>query len=459
MVMLKEESATEIKPNTNARRTGKSAAKIVATGVAAVLLSICGSFCGSLSVPELDSVCATPSPFISGSSALAAPGDFEQGMALFKGGRNYAAAAAAFRRAVVDGANDPNLPNIYYYYALSLHYAKDKLAQVEYLEIIRRWPGSEAATRAQQGLNLLAPGMLASLAPSAKVQSYSGSRGSGTVSSSSSGGTSGDIIPTACIVNFDLINNHMVVDVAFNGRRTKAIFDTGAEMILMGKNHLAELGLPEPRGETIARSRGVGGKIEEVWGQRMDVTCGAVTRKNIMVHIQEHMDTLPLLGLPFTNGMNYGIDGGSIRFAARPTAAPSSSYSSASSASRSNNYNDVPYTMEGHTMVVRAKVNGKDVAMCLDTGAASTLFTRAQATALGINVDNEADANLGSGVGGNVTGRYTVLNSISLGPVNQRDFRVGVSDLSHQPFPLLGKDFWEGHPWTLDSERHVIHFN
>jgi clan AA aspartic protease (TIGR02281 family) len=110
-------------------------------------------------------------------------------------------------------------------------------------------------------------------------------------------------------------------------------------------------------------------------------------------------------------------------------------------------------------MVVHAQVNGKDTAMCLDTGAAATLFTRAQAAALGINVADEAETSLGSGVGGAITGRYTTLNSISLGPVQQRDFRVGVSDLNHSPYPLLGHDFFEGHRFSVDEDRHVIHFN
>ena len=110
-------------------------------------------------------------------------------------------------------------------------------------------------------------------------------------------------------------------------------------------------------------------------------------------------------------------------------------------------------------MVVQAKVNGKDTTMCLDTGAANTLFTTAQAAALGINVADEAQTVLGSGVGGAVTGRYTTLGSLTLGPVQQRDFKVGVSDLNHSPYPLLGHDFFEGHRFSVDEDRHVIHFN
>jgi clan AA aspartic protease (TIGR02281 family) len=399
---------------------------------------------------KFDSSLARGSSLGSNSAALAAD-DYSQGLSLFQA-RDYKNAAPLLRKAVFDRPGDANC---FYYYALSCHYAKDfKAARIAYLEIINRYPSTEAASRAQKALLTLSPGLLDSVSASPKGQSSSGSRGTssaGAVTSyGSSSGTSGDIIPVSSIVNFDLVDNHMVIDVAFNGRRMKGIFDTGAEMILMGKNHLTDLGLPLPTGETIARSRGVGGKIEDVWGQRMDVTVGGVTRKNIMVHIQEHMDTLPLLGLPFVKGMNYAVESNAIRFNAKSTGA---------TASLATDYNSVPYAMQGHTMVVQAKVNGKDTAMCLDTGAAATLFTKAQATALGINVSDEPEVSLGSGVGGAITGRYTTLGSISLGPVQQRDFRIGVSDSNHSPYPLLGKDFWEGHRFSVDEDRHVIHFN
>jgi len=385
-----------------------------------------------------------------GSAALA--DDYSQGMAYFKA-RDYKNASTSFRKAIFDRPGDANC---FYYYALSCHYAKDyKNAQVGYLEIIQRYPQSDAAARAQQALATLSPGLIDSVTATPRPSTGGGSRSAGAVStyggsSGSSGGTSGDIIPAASLVNFDLENNHMVVEAAFNGRHMKVIFDTGAEMILMGKNHLAQMGLPEPRGETIARSRGSDGRVEEVWGQKMDVTVGGVTRKNIMVHISPHMDTMPLLGLPFVQGMNYAVENNAIRF---------SSKSGTATASHGSEYNAVPYTMQGRTMVVQAKVNGKDTAMCLDTGAASTLFSKSQAAALGINVSDEPETMLGSGVGGAITGRYATLGSIVLGPVQQRDFRIGVSESNHSPYPLLGKDFWEGRRWSVDEERHLIHFN
>lgn len=390
--------------------------------------------------------------------AAMAADDYQQGVSLFKA-RDYKNAAAAFRKAIFDRPGDANC---FYYYALSLHYAKDYPgAKLAYLEIISRYPSSDAASRAQQGLNAIAPGLLASAgaasprssssaAPAGRVQSYNGRAGV----SSDSGSTNGDIIPASSSVNFEPLNGHMVVEVSFNGHRTKAYFDTGAETILMGKNHLAEMGLPAPRGPVVNQSRGVDGQLSDLQEEHMDVTVGGVTRKNIAVHIQDHMDTLPLLGLPFVKGLNYTIETSSIRFSAKQSAVASSATSS-----RGTDYNAIPYTMQGRTMVVHAQVNGKDTPMCLDTGAAGCLFTRAQAAGLGITVSDDSEAQVGSGVGGAVMVRYAIANSINVGPVQRRDFKVGINELSHSPYPLLGADFWEGRRLTVDEDRHVIHFN
>lgn len=383
-----------------------------------------------------------------GFSSPALADNYSRGIALFKG-KDYKNAEVLLHKATFERPGDANCA---YYYALACHYAKDfKNAQVGYLEVMQKYPQSGAAVSAQRALATLAPGLIDSVTASPGASSGGGRRVTSYSGSSSSGSsTGGDIIPTSSIVNFDLENNHMVVDAAFNGHHTKVIFDTGAEMILLGKNHLEQMGLPIPRNGTRARSRGVDGRIVDVLGEPMDVTVGGVTRRNIMVYVQDSMDTMPLLGLPFVHGMNYAVENNAIRFNAK---------SSMASSSRGSDYNAVPYSLQGRTMVVVVKVNGRDTQMCLDTGAACTLFTKSQAAAIGINVSDEPEVNLGSGVGGAVNGHYATVNSIILGPVRQSNFRIGVSDANHSPYPLLGKDFWEGHRYSVDEDKHLIHWN
>ena len=399
----------------------------------------------ALVIASLAAIGGSYTDFGSGKSAAVTLDPYNAGMQYFKA-KDYRHAAAAFKAAI---AKHPNDQGPYYYYALSLHYGKDiQAAKVAYLEVLTHFPSSQSATYAQTALASLDPNLLKQMTASPAMQSYSGSSG---VSSSS--GSSGDIIPPQSVANYTTENGHMVVDVSFNGRHGKAYFDTGAESILMGKNQLQEMGLPMPTGAPIAKSRGIDGNLQDVWGVPMDLTVGGVTRRNILVHVKEQMDQLPLLGLPFVKGMNYAVESSGIRFSAKPGA------TSSASSYRGSDYRTVPYTMEGRSIVVKVQINGHDIAMCLDTGAVGSLFSRAQAAAAGITVTDDAETFNAVGGGGATTARYAMINSIKLGPIEKHNLKVGVSDLSHTPFPLLGKDFWGDSNFSVDQDNHTIRFN
>jgi len=380
-------------------------------------------------------------------AALAADAN-ATGMKFFKA-KDYGHAAGAFKQAI---AQNPNDSTRYYYYALSLHYAKQTAAaKIAYLEILTRFPSSPSASYAQAALASLDPSLMKQMAASPRLQQYGGSAGGGSYGGS--GG--GDTIPAETLVNFNLENNHMIIDISFSGRRTKAIFDTGAETILMGKNHLRELGLPMPTGAVTSQSRGVDGTLTDLQEERMDVTVGGITRRNIVVHIAEKMDSLPLLGMPFLKGLSYSFDTNTIRLTNKSATASSGSIYRSSG----TDYNSVPYTMQGRSIVVQAQVNGHNVPMCLDTGAAETLFNKPQAASAGLRVAEDAETVMASGAGGLVSIKYTTISSIRLGPVERRDFKVGVNEASHSPYPLLGRDFFGDRRFSVDDANHVIHFN
>jgi predicted aspartyl protease len=368
-----------------------------------------------------------------------------QGTAFFKA-KDYGHAAAAYKVAM---GQHPNDATIAYYYAVSLHYSKQiQAAKLAYLDVLTKFPSSPSASYAQAALASLDPSILGGAAPT-RLQTFSGSSAGG-------GNSNGDIIPSSSLVNFERENDHMMVDVAFNGRRTKAIFDTGAETILIGKNTLAQLGLPMPGPEIVGRSRGVGGKIENLQGEYMDVTVGGVTRKHILVCVQENLEHAPLLGLPFVQGMNYAIESNCIRFTPKNTAVASSH---ASSRSISLDSRSVPFTIQGRSIIVNAQVNGRNIPMCFDTGAGGTLFSKAQADAAGIRVPENAEIMVGSGVGGTSIGSYVPGVSIRLGSVDKRDMKVGVDPSATIPYPLLGRDFWGDLHYSFDNDNHTIRFN
>lgn len=367
------------------------------------------------------------------------------GMQYYKN-KDYRHAAGAFRAAI---DRHPNDERPYYYYALSLHYGGQiPAAKVAYLEVLSHFPSSQSATYAQTALASLDPTLLKQMAASPGVHSYA------SASSSSGSGTNGDIIPPQTLVSFANESGHMVIEAGFNGRRTKVIFDTGAESVLMGKNQLRELGLPMPTGEPVGKSRGVDGNLQAIWGQRMDITVAGITRRNVLVHVKEQMDALPLLGLPFVQGMNFAVESNAIRFSAKNATA------SSVASSRGNDYHTVPYTIQGRSMVVRAQVNGRDTSMCFDTGATGVYFGSAQAAAAGITIADDAESFNAVGAGGGTAAKYAYANSIKLGPIEKHNVKVGVSNTPPPGgFPLLGKDFWGDSNFSVDQDNHTIRFN
>ncbi|MBK7838745.1 MAG: clan AA aspartic protease [Candidatus Obscuribacter sp.] len=92
----------------------------------------------------------------------------------------------------------------------------------------------------------------------------------------------GDYIPDECRVYCTRESNCLVLDARISNRPIKMIFDTGAESTVLGKNHLAELGLPAPTGNPIGTTMGVGeGGGQRCWQSNLEITVGNITRKKL----------------------------------------------------------------------------------------------------------------------------------------------------------------------------------
>jgi predicted aspartyl protease len=388
---------------------------------------------------------------VSGKQALGADAML-QGTAFFKK-KDYKNAAASYKKAMVQHPNDAA---IFYYYAVCLQNMKDiKGAEAAYLDVLSRFPTSSSASYAQAAIMAIDPNLLqgATAKTATHLQTFSGSRSSGSSGSyGGGGGASGEVIPASTVVNYSTENEHMMVEMRLNGRPIKAVFDSGAENILIGRNHLAEMSLTMPPVEKHAYSTGVGGAITPIEGAHMLVSCGGLTR-NVMVYVKDHMDTAPLLGAPFTAGLKVSIGNGSIRFNA-PTASSGGSGSSYRPSSRS-----VPFKIVGHSVIVTAMVNNRPIDMCLDTGAGTTLFDQNQANAVGIVVPEGAEQMQGTGIGGIVHGNFVQGITIRLGPVEKRDMKVAVEGTAPLQHPLLGADFLNSAHPQVDYEHHVVNFD
>jgi predicted aspartyl protease len=84
----------------------------------------------------------------------------------------------------------------------------------------------------------------------------------------------------------------------------------------------------------------------------------------------------------------------------------------------------------GHLFIDGAAINGRDVTLCLDTGAGRTVVDVARARELGLPL--EADSRRAGGAGSAAMENYrTRLASLDLQTVTEDDYPVHAIDLSH----------------------------
>lgn len=101
---------------------------------------------------------------------------------------------------------------------------------------------------------------------------------------------------------------HMLVDVLVNGRKTKMIFDTGAEGTCFTTADCRELGIQIPSDARQSISNGVLGssKTYNFPIDRMQV--GKIVNENFMISAIESNKSIKLLGMSFYGRMKYAID-------------------------------------------------------------------------------------------------------------------------------------------------------
>jgi len=375
-------------------------------------------------------------------------------MAQFKA-RQYGPAAESFRNAIAaDRANS----TLYYYYALCLHYNNDVRGAITiYNQIMQYFPNTDAANRAQAAMGALGT----QVAPATTHSRPSGSLPSGgaevtqdIIDPFRNGG--GEIIgPDECDLRFETINNSLIFDAKVNDRPIKVIFDTGAEGCVFGKNHLAELRLPEPTGKPTGFAQGVGdGGAQAVWSMIANITVGPITRKNMTLTVQNHLSADPLLGQTFFQDFTYTIDNVAHTIHLRRKGKQRGSIYSQGA----NDPNAVPFTRQGNEIVVNLLVNGRVIPAIFDTGAAHCSFTRQQVQSLGITIPDDARLGKAIGIGGETSIRTFPVTSVRLGPIEKRDFDISVAEAGSSDYPLLGHTFYGDWQFTIDYEKKLIHF-
>ncbi len=374
--------------------------------------------------------------------------------------KQFAQAGLSFQQAV---KANPKNAMAFYYLALARHYQGDRSGAMNaYSRVISTFPGSQASSLALRGMASIDPSIMQKLGlasaggnSGASAAPSGGGRNYGSNYTASSSSSSNDTVPDECRVYFTKDANCFVMDVRLGNRPLKMMFDTGAESTVVGKNHLQELGLPLPTGPSVGTAHGVGeGGGQRFWVQKMDVTLGGITRRNFEVCVQEHMPGYPLLGQTFFHDMRYTVDNGanSIHFMKKKSDR-GSVYSSLS-----RDPNVVPFTREGNEIVVVTEVNGRKLPMYFDTGASGVAFSPEHLSQVGLTIPDDARTSMSQGIAGNSLVRNFPVRSLKLGPIEKRDFEIGVTMSSHMPHPLLGQTFYNDYQYTIDYDKSVIHF-
>ncbi|HNB17095.1 MAG TPA: retroviral-like aspartic protease family protein [Candidatus Obscuribacter sp.] len=384
--------------------------------------------------------------FSGGSGALAAGADaYSTGVQLLTA-RKFPQAAQYFSQAV---KVSPRQGMALYYLGLSKHYQGDRQGAMEsYSRVLSEYPGTEACNLAVRGMSSIDPSILQQLGLAGGGQAA----GRRQQRQEASQGTDDLSMPPECRVNFTKESSCMIVDGRVNGRSTRMLFDTGAENVVFGMNHIQEMGINLGKSEQSVNVTGSGSRGSQKAGVYLvELSLGNIVRKNFPILVMEHADNYPIIGQRFFDELKYTVDNNSncITFQRRTgqvaSNAPLTAY-------------DVPFERDGKEIRVMTEIEGKKVPMWLDTGASWVSMSASQAQACGIAVPDDARVVQTRGVNGLSRTRFVRVRSMRLGPVDKRDYEIGVADSLPSPYPLLGGDFLQNQQFTVDYDRGVIHF-
>ena len=225
-------------------------------------------------------------------------------------------------------------------------------------------------------------------------------------------------LPEICRVPFVKDGRLLIIDGSVNNRPIKMCFDTGAEQISFGQNHLEGI-LRGTEGQPVGYAAGVGssGSVP-VWMKQATLKIGSIERRNCPIFIQQSMPPplVPLLGQEFYKDYEFTIDyqgtekdRGTITFIKK---------GSSSAGGGGGGLYSVPFTRDGNELVVTVEINGRPCEMYFDTGAASIVFTEDQLKKVGVSVPDDAVAESMGGIGGTTSGKSFVIQRMRMGPID-----------------------------------------
>ncbi len=376
-------------------------------------------------------------------SSFASDDAFGQGVTAFQNGQ-YALAARAFESCKAAGAGSGDL---YYYSALTYeHLGRLDAAAKDYLMVVQKFGQSQAAGLAREALSRPAFNQM--------LVNESGSiyRSPGL-----------DYYPKETWVPFNRVRNSVVVEGEIDGHSTPMIFDTGASSCTLTLQQLKKLGIAAPSGQPTGYVGGVGraGRIP-CWSMLVDLKLGKIERKQFPITVIDSEIVMSLLGENFYHDFEYTIDTNSstISFKSKNATA---SYQTVPvtmglTVGADGKYvYTVPFTMEGKSLIVTAKIDGKPCQMIFDTGADLSMFTVTQVRKLGIHMESQGRTIPMGGISGRTMAPIMLVRKVQLGPIDG-PMICAVTEQAAMRRPLLGQNFFKDYPYTIDHANNVIKF-
>ncbi|MCA9801161.1 MAG: retroviral-like aspartic protease family protein [Cyanobacteria bacterium HKST-UBA02] len=402
--------------------------------------------------------------------AWSADPDTELGVKLFKQ-QKYGQAIKAFNRAL---KRSPKESGLYYFLGACYDQGGDKAsAKKLYGFAIQLSPSSESAQLAAKALGKIDPAYLQSVVDAATRSPGNSPGPSSSHTTRAPRATSSqqvgivnthsnphdvNSLPSECRVYYEPMANHQIVTASVNGRSIKMLFDTGAEMCAFGKNHMDQLGVRIPSDARVGASHGVGaGGTQTTYNFPVTLKVGQIERRNFEISVQPHMDGEPLLGESFFKDFHYTIDAHSKSIHFVRNDVNESAGRSAYAGLQKSAY-DVPFRREGKEMVVKVKVNDRDIDMYFDTGAFAIALTREHASQLRLAIPEDAQQTVVQGVAGPSPAWVFPVRSVKMGPIEKRNHMVSVVENAQMPHPLLGQEFFADWRYAVDNVNQVIRF-
>ena len=389
--------------------------------------------------------------------AVAAETSFDKGVAAYKKGL-YEEAASCFRSAAQRHIN--TAASVYYLAMSYQQLNKMQEAHDSYKVVCTNYPNSPYSDKSFEMMKQLG----------ARLQAMETAKETGrvpesfvTASSTIKQNAFATTPSNGYVLKYteEAMDGRMYIDGTIDGKKCKILFDTGSGVTFCRQSFANKNNwqfnwtkenaiVPGAFKETIANIA------------IARIALGSFVRDDKIYVEQDSPDSLyasydncPIVGQSFFGDLTYEIDTRRKVIVLKPT----NRFKSKNDAPIKLTDREVPFTRDGHHIVVKARVNNRECEMYVDTGASQVVFADRHLAQCGLNRPVEATSTVRRTVDGRRDSYAFTVDNIKLGPIEKKEVSAAVLLNTKFSRPLLGQSFFEGLHFTVDPSRNVIRFD